>query len=401
MLRSWFLVVLATFATIGAARAQAPAPAPSGAWRAPRKSSGEVLAPGTAPRAGLMDSRRQDRQGPETALGRTTAGEPITQVSQGLGQLPNDAGQVWRDYDISPYTVRVSSTNRPEQAVVDWILRETGYEAWHGEPLAVLSANRRTLRVYHTPQMQASVAELVDRFVNSQAESHAFALRVITVDNPNWRARAQHVLRPVAVQTQGIEAWLLEKEDAALLLAELRKRNDAREYGSPHLLVNNGQSTAVAETRTRNYIRRIKLRSQWPGFEPETAQIDEGFSLELSPLLSLDGRTIDAVLKGHIDQVERLVPVMLDMPTAAAPRQRTKIEVPQTSQYRFQERFRWPVSQVLLVGLGVVAKPVPNEPNALVSALPLPLSAPRADLLVLVESKGQVAPSTPPREARR
>ncbi|NLE37520.1 MAG: hypothetical protein GX621_05795, partial [Pirellulaceae bacterium] len=93
--------------------------------------------------------------------------------------LPRDHGQVWREYDISEYTLRVTSTERPEQAVVDWILRETGYEAWHGEPLAILSCSPRKLHAYHTPDMQAVVAGIVDRFVGSQAESRAFSLRIV------------------------------------------------------------------------------------------------------------------------------------------------------------------------------------------------------------------------------
>ena len=71
--------------------------------------------------------------------------QPIARVTEGSGALPNDAGQVWREYDITPYVVRVTSTNRPEQAIVDWVLRDTGYEAWHSEPFGFLSANRRTL----------------------------------------------------------------------------------------------------------------------------------------------------------------------------------------------------------------------------------------------------------------
>jgi len=90
--------------------------------------------------------------------------QSIAKVTKGPGTLPNDAGQEWREYDISPYTARVTSTNRPEQAIVDWILRETGYEAWHSEPLGMLSANHRVLRVYHTPEMHAVVSEMVDRF---------------------------------------------------------------------------------------------------------------------------------------------------------------------------------------------------------------------------------------------
>ncbi len=89
-------------------------------------------------------------------------------VTAGNGQLPSDQGQVWREYDISPYTARVTTTKRPEQAIIDWILRETGYEVWHSEPFGILSATPRTLRVYHTPQMQAVVADIVDRFVGQR-----------------------------------------------------------------------------------------------------------------------------------------------------------------------------------------------------------------------------------------
>src|SRR5947209_1487983 len=124
---------------------------------------------------------------------------PIAKVTNGNGTLPNDKGQIWREYDISPYTLRVTSTNRPEQAIVDWILRETGYEAWHSDPVGLLSADRRTLRVYHTPEMQAVVSEMVDRFVNSEAESQSFGLRIASIATPIWRSKSQKILHPVAV----------------------------------------------------------------------------------------------------------------------------------------------------------------------------------------------------------
>ena len=342
--------------------------------------------------------------------GETTTGTPATadspsrsgaRVSGGTGTLPNQHGQVWREYDISPYTVRVTSTKRPEQALVDWILRETGYEAWHSEPLGILSAGRRTLYVYHTPEMQAVVAGLVDRFVSSKAETSTFGLRVVTVDHPNWRARAHRLMRPVPVQTPGVRAWLLQKEDAAVLMAELRRRSDYREHSSPHLMVNNGQSTVVSAMRGRPYVQDVLLRSDvWPGFEAEMGQIDEGYSLEFSPLLSANRQMIDATIKCNIDQIEKMIPVMVDVPTAVAKRQRTKIEVPQLIHFRFHERFRWPVDQVLLVGMGMVALPVPVDSKPLVRGLPLPLGStpPRADLLVFVEAKGRSGEA--PRVAR-
>ena len=104
---------------------------------------------------------------------------PVTLVNKGAGVLPNDQGQIWREYDISPYTSRVTNTERPEQAIVDWILRETGTEVWFSEPLGILNAGKNTLRVYHTPEMQRLVLDIVDRFVSSQAEAQAITLRLV------------------------------------------------------------------------------------------------------------------------------------------------------------------------------------------------------------------------------
>ncbi len=64
-------------------------------------------------------------------------------VTNGASTLPNSHGQVMREYDIRPYTLRVSGTEHPEQTIVDWVLRETGYESWHSEPLGLLSAQPR------------------------------------------------------------------------------------------------------------------------------------------------------------------------------------------------------------------------------------------------------------------
>ena len=358
----------------------------------PGRALGQV-APPTGPVPGAMPVAAAPAASASPAAAES-ARRSALRVTTGNGTLPNEQGQVWREYDISPYTGRVTTTRRPEQAIVDWILRETGYEVWHSEPLGILSVTPRSLRVYHTPQMQAVVADLIERFVASEAETRTFSLRIATIDSPSWRAKAQRLLHPVPVQTPGVCAWLLPKEEAAILLADLQRRSDYREHSSPHLLVNNGQSTVVSAMRARTYVRDVQPRPDaWPGFEAQPAQINEGFSMEFSPLLSADRRTIDAAIKCEIDQVEKLLSVILEVPTVASPRQRAKIEVPQVSHFRFNERFRWPTDQVLVVGMGMVALPVPVDGTPSVAGLPLPLpsSPPRADLLVVVESKGPVA----------
>ncbi len=354
-------------------------------------------------------SRTTDQKPREVATAKTDAAtekasaseprKPLAKVTSGKAVLPSGDGQVWREYDISGYTARIANTNRPEQSIIDWILRETGYETWHSEPMGLLTANKATLTCYHTPEIQDLVGEIVDRYINPEVEQQAFALRVITIDNPNWRARAQRVMQAVPVETQGVQAWLMHHEDAALLMGELRRRNDFREHSSPNLMVANGQSTVVSAMRTRSYIRDVSLKPiGWPGYETGMAQIDEGFSLELSPLLSLDGGMIDAILKCNIDQVEKMRSVVIDVPTANAPRQKTKLEVPQISHCRVAERFRWPANQVLLIGLGVVATPVPSDTKALGISLPQVVTGPaRADLLVMIEARGKVtlpAPTT-------
>src|SRR3954468_3157709 len=341
----------------------------------------------------------------EAGLSPVNPGITRARVSKGAGSLPQDKGQVWREYDIRPYTLRVTTTARPEQAIVDWILRETGYETWHSDPVGLLSANKETLRVYHTPEMQAVVADIVDRFVNSAASAYGFTLRVATVGNPNWRAKALTIMTPIPIQSRGVQGWLLAKENARLLVSELSRRTDYREYNSSQQLVNNGQSILLSTMRPRSYIRSAAVtQTAWPGYQPEMGTIEEGFSLEFSPLLALDLGSADAVVKLRLNQVEKMLPVKLDLPTTVAPNQRVQIDVPQMTSSNLHERFRWPTDKVLLLSMGVVATPGPTKDNpitdAVTDAVPMLKGPPRADALLFVESAGVMAPSAEATTAR-
>lgn len=322
-------------------------------------------------------------------------------VTKGAGALPQDAGQVWREYDIRPYTLRNTTTAHPEQAIVDWILRETGYETWHSDPVGLLSANRETLKVYHTPEMQAIVADIVDRFVSSSASQYAFTLKVATVGNPNWRAKALGMMTPIPVQSPGVQGWILAKENARLLVADLLRRTDYREYNSSQQLVNNGQSIVISTIRQRSYTRNaVAAQNAWPGYQPEMGTIEEGFSLEFSPLLGLDLASSDAVVKLKLNQIEKLVPVKLDLPASVTANQHVEVQVPQMTSTNLHERFRWPTDKVLLLSLGVVATPGPTKDNPITDAvtdtLPMLKSPPRADALLFVESAGTAAPAATP-----
>lgn len=356
----------------------------------------------------VVDKGQFERPAPRATRGEVPAEEvdlpperpTYRTVAAGSLGLPNDAGQVWKEYDLRTYTSRITSTKRPERTVVDWVLRETGYEAWHGEPMGVLSAGQGTLRVYHTPEMQQVVAEVVSRFTSPKADSQAFTMRVVTISDPNWRSRAHRLLQPVPAQTPGVQAWMLKREDAALLISELSKRSDYREHSSPQLLIGNGETHVLSRTRPRSYIRDLLIQPNvLPGFEAQADQLEEGFAVEFSPLLSHDGGMVDAVFKCHIDHLEQLTPVLIDVPTPIAPRQRARIDVPQMAQFRLQERFRWPVDDVLLIGLGVVPAPLTVESNPLnpiIKQLPVDMTGPsRADMLIFVEAKDRRGTTTP------
>jgi hypothetical protein len=363
-----------------------------------------AMSPGTAPApAAASAAVGAPGSGPPAA----PQNPPVTraQVTQGSGTLPNDHGQLWREYDITPYTLRVQNAPHPEQAIVDWILRETGYETWHSTPVGLLSADRRTLRVYHTPQMHEIVADIVDRFVNAQAGNHGFGLRILTIKNPNWRVRALPLMTSIPVQSPGVQGWILAREDAALLMAELRQRTDYREHNLPHQMVLNGQTAALASMRPRSYAKGlVRTQNVWPGFQIEPGQIDEGFSMEFIPLLSTDLRTTEAVVKLRLTQIEKMLPLQLSTPSPVAPNQQAQLEVPQMTMLQVQERFRWPTDQVLLLSMGVVATPTPDRPSSWTDLLPVPVptSAPRADALLMIESRGPAsfAPgvATPPNQ---
>jgi hypothetical protein len=309
-------------------------------------------------------------------------------ITKGSGVLPNEHGQVWREYDISPYTSRVKEADKPEQAVIDWVLRDTGTEVWFSEPLGILSAARSTLRVYHTPEMQERVRDVVERLVASGAESHVLGVKLATVGSPNWRARAFPLLKPVDVKSPGVEAWLLSRENAAVLYEQLKARGDFREHSTPQTQVQNGQSHTLTRTQPRTYSRSAQVKAEFPFYDLIPGHIDEGYSLTISPLLSLDGKNVEAAIECQVDQVEKLLPVSLDIPIGKQS-QRATVQVPQVVSWRLNERFRWPADQVLLLSCGVVANPAGAVGGPLAPLLS-PIGGPtsRADALLLIEHRG-------------
>jgi len=123
---------------------------------------GAAAAPGTGfPTTGAPTSAGQVNTG-QTAV-QSLGQSPVASTSVAADKtLPSGAGQKYRKYDLSPYTGHLKQVVRPEQAVVDWIIRETGSDAWFSPPFGFLNADHNTLSVYHTPEMHQVVGEVVE-----------------------------------------------------------------------------------------------------------------------------------------------------------------------------------------------------------------------------------------------
>ena len=298
-----------------------------------------------------------------------------------LAQVPADVGQVWKTYEIGTFVKQAGAGS--EKHVVDWVLQETGYTAWHGASPASLSATAEKLSCFHTPEMQARVEEIVGRFVADADTPHRFSVRVLSFAGPAWRADARPVLRPIPAATPGVQAWILSREDAAVLLGRLRSRSDCQELPTGAVLAGNGLPAVLAGGRTLPYVQDVALRPDaWPGWQMQNAACDEGFLLDVHPLLSRDASLVDAVLRCRIDLVEKMAPVPLPAPSAGAGR--VQVEVPQVAAVRIGERFRWPAAQALLVGIGLVPWPVPAQNTPAAALVP---DARRRDVAVVVEPR--------------
>lgn len=301
----------------------------------------------------------------------------------GGSAMPSDVGQVLKNYDISPFVQQAGEGS--QKLVVDWVLQDTGYATWHGTQLTGIAADEKNLKCFHVPAVQERVADVVDRFTRDAAAPHRFSVRVVGLGNPGWRAATTSLLRPIPASTPGVQAWVLSREEMAVFLRSVAGRSDFRELPTGAVLAANGQPAAISGGRRRPYVQDVAVRPDvWPGWQTVQAECDEGLSLDVHPLISKDGGFVEAVVRCRIDQIERMAPVVVGSPTAD--RARVQIEVPQMSSIRVGERFRWPATHALVVGLGLVPWPVP-APGAGSSPSLFQGDASRRDLVVIVEPR--------------
>lgn len=321
-----------------------------------------------------MERSRRQLAASILVFGCVAAAEPA------VAQIPTDAGQVWKTYDLTPFVQAAGAGS--ERHVVAWILEETGYPAWHGPAPAALSAGEGKLSCFHDPQMQARVADVAARFTAEADKPHRFTVRVFGFDGVRWRADARPALQPIPTATAGVQAWILPREAAAGVLARMRGRSDVVELPTGPVLAANGVPATLTGGRKLPYVQDYLPRPDaWPGWQPQQATCDEGLAIDFHPLVSADAATVEASFRCRIDQIERLAPLSLPAPGGG---QAVQAQVPQLAAVRIGERFRWPATHTLVIGLGLVPWPVPAQNGALPALLP---EVERRDVAVVVEPR--------------
>lgn len=322
--------------------------------------------PGTRNNSGRPNGNLNGQQNPpptRVASNSSATTPGITKVTSELSTLPNDAGQVWREYDITPYTSRVNGDN-PQSAITDWILKETGTQMWFNKPLGILSSDREKIMVYHTPEIHRVVKSMIDRFTRTRGQVQAFDINLVTIGKPNWRTNAYTMLQPIEVRSPGIEAWLVSKENAAILMSQLSNRSDHTRHSGGRVSSPDGQTITIEKTNPVPFVRSIKWTpTEAMGYQPINTTINEGYSLAISCLTSLDNQTMEAMIKCDVDQVEKLTPVKVNVPQPGGRVSQLDLSIPQLVSWRLHERFRWPSDQVLMLSCGIVAPPNPDGSN--------------------------------------
>ena len=327
----------------------------------------------------------------------------VTKVTRSsFEKLPSAAGQVWREYDITPYTTELERIQNPENAVRDWIIKETGTQTWFAGQMSILSVAENRVIVYHTPEIQRVVKAIIDRFNRTRAQTQVFDVNLVTIDNPNWRATAYPVLQPIEVRSPGIEAWLVSKENAALLQNQLARRADFKRHSGGRVAAPDGQTFVLEKSEPVSFIQSLQwVPDQIPNYQPKNETINEGYRLALSCLTSLDNRTIEAIIDCDVDQVEKLTPVKVDLPAPGGILTQLDLNVPQLVSWRLNERVRWPADQVLLLSCGIVASPESkqNLPRGAFNMLSRFQTSKRTNALLFIEFRGPQSGSTVSRAA--
>jgi hypothetical protein len=268
--------------------------------------------------------------------------------------LPAEPGQMWARHEISRYTGLAQNQSTPQNAIVEWIFRRTGTSPWHGEKIAVLSASRSQIRAFHDAATLKMVEEVVERFTNATNDILSIRVRVVAAVDPRWRYAVYSRLTPVGSGPQGQQIWTLKMDDASYVLAQMQLHQGFKLLVNQKYEMINGQTLKVETSMARSFNGGLQRESAVGlGYQPKAEQLDEGFTLRLSPLLTFDGDTLDAAIELTANTVRNLHRTRVIAPREIGPSE-ISLDIPEVSETRLNQTVKdWPLGQTLLISAGI------------------------------------------------
>lgn len=264
-------------------------------------------------------------------------------------------GHDWSEFDISRYTELAHAENSPQTAIIEWVMRRTGQDVWHGDKVAVLCASRTRLLAYHNAKVREQVAEMVQRFTRATADQMRLRVRLVVAADPSWRRYVVYSqLNPIKSGPQGQQVWTARVQDAAFILAQMQINQSFRVLYDKTVPLVNGQTHTVKSYVTRDYVAGIqRAGGAGVGFQGGTGQLEEEVVLRLSPLLTYEGDALEAAVDLQTNTVRALHRTRVLAPREVGPAEMT-IDVPEVSETRLHKAFGgWPLNQTLLISAGV------------------------------------------------
>ncbi len=280
--------------------------------------------------------------------------EPASNRDEIPPNLPSEAGQQWRTFDISKYTGLPHKENNPQNSIIDWIFRRTTTAPWHGEKIAVLSAGRTKIRAYHNAKILDQVAEVVERFVDAPSDILKLRVRFVAAGDTRWRYAVYKRLNLIGSGPQGQQIWSVKTEDAAMVLTQMQVWQGFRLIAEKQFDMVNGQTLYMNTSSPRPFTGGLQRDSAvGQGFQPKTEELEEGVTLRLSPLLSYEGDNLDAAIELTANTVRSFHQTKVLAPREVGPGE-LRIDVPEVSESRLNQTVKgWPMGQTLLISAGI------------------------------------------------
>lgn len=313
-----------------------------------------------------------------------------------FAQLPNQSGQVWQEYPafveiMPPQWVIEKGNYVPEfrpfgGEVVNRIQKLMGPEAGRIADFGLINCDERKIYVYHTPQMQRKVNEMVARFVKPEFQDVQFTTeaRFFSISDslgkpgsvPDLRAGIFELLHPIVREnnqpiskTPGIHAYWIAKEDLpkfeaayAQSLGTISDASDSRSnvLQAPKVTTFNGCRGQVQDTSQQPFVTDvIPVKSDKSdsgmAYQPVITIVNEGQWLEVFSLLSFDGKTVTTDFSAAFSKIEKVgTPRVVEKETEENGKE--KINSGVTLQVPFQKKtefalndITWPADGMLLL----------------------------------------------------